>query len=141
MKYLLILFVILITSRFSVWAEDRLVVVVNINNPTNEITKKQLIDLYMGKYVAFPNGNFAIPLDLLKDSTERKSFYKNLTGRSISQINAYWSRIKFTGRASQPQKVDAEQAVSKVNHSSSTIVYIQESQVTNKMKVIYKIDQ
>lgn len=116
-----------------------LVVVVHIENPTTQLSKRQLIDIYMGKYVAFPNGVKAQPIDGPSDS--RTVFYKSLVGWSLPQINSYWSRVRFTGRATPPISYNS---VSYIQEYLSTnkwaIAYIYDDDVTENMKVVYRIE-
>lgn len=143
MKSLSVVAMLLMLISVQTFAVEEIVVVVNINNPTTVMTKKQLIDLYMGKYVAFPNGMLANPLDLSQEPQTRAAFYQGLTGSTTSQINAYWSRIKFTGRASPPNKMTIDEVQQEVSTSVNVIAYLtrEKAEATKNIKVIYKIDQ
>jgi hypothetical protein len=76
-----------------------LVLVVNKNNPISILSRSQVIDLYMGKYVAFPDGTKAVPVDIEDDVEIRTKFYDSLVGMPLARVNAYWSKVKFSGRA------------------------------------------
>ncbi|KZN60483.1 hypothetical protein N473_24330 [Pseudoalteromonas luteoviolacea CPMOR-1] len=120
-------------------AESDIVIVVNKHNPIEHIDKRQLIDMYMGKYLAFPNGHLAVTLDYTKGHNLRSIFFEALTGRSITQINAYWSRVKFSGKASPPQAYPTIDAIiDKVMTTPSAIAYIPATAVTNELKVVYR---
>ena len=82
MKILITL--ILFFSPISLWAE--IVVIGNVNNNLDEMTQKQVVDVFMGRTRLLPNGSFALPID---EPTLRSSFYKTLTTRPIEQIDAY----------------------------------------------------
>lgn len=134
---LLILLVILVTSFPA--SADKLVVVVNFDNPTVRLTKSQVIDIYMGKNIAFPDGTSATPVDGPKGS--KQQFYKVLIRRNLSQVNAYWSRIRFTGRATPPfAKTENISVLSYVENNINGIGYLPKSMVTNKVKVVYEFD-
>ncbi|WP_199611024.1 type 2 periplasmic-binding domain-containing protein [Flocculibacter collagenilyticus] len=138
-KLLFITILLICTSKIC-HANDPLVIIVNIDNKHDTLTKKQLIDLYLGRYVAFPDGTTAVPLDREKSASIRKDFFEALTEKPMSQINAYWSRIKFTGRVSPPQVVSDDQAViDAVSKQVDAIGYIPLSKINNKVKVVYKI--
>ncbi|AOT07288.1 hypothetical protein [Pseudoalteromonas luteoviolacea] len=132
------LVLVLIWCSF-VSAESNLVIVVNKHNPIERIEKRQLIDMYMGKYLAFPNGHLAVTLDYTKGHNLRDIFFETLTGRSITQINAYWSRVKFSGKASPPQAYPTIDAIiDKVKTTPSAIAYIPATAVTDELKVVYR---
>lgn len=116
-----------------------LVVVVHVDNPTNQISKRQLIDLYMGKYVAFPSGDKAQPID--GPNSMREEFYKTLVGMSLPQINSYWSRVRFTGRATPPISYNSMEFIQDyIAENRNAIAYINVQDVTNNMKVVYRFE-
>lgn len=122
------------------WSESTLLVIVNANNPVSAVSKVALIDLFMGKYVAFPNDEPAVPLDL--ESPWREAFYRGLTGRPISQINAYWARLRFTGRASPPEQLGSpEQVVHRVSQQEAAIGYVPAMELPDSVKVVFEIVQ
>ncbi|MDT0595307.1 hypothetical protein [Glaciecola petra] len=131
----------LLTLSFSVKGED-LVLVVNKNNPTSILKKTQVIDLYMGKFVAFPDGSKAIPIDLADGSETKATFYKLLVGMPLARVNAYWSRVKFSGRARPPLETDSQDETIKfIQENEFAIAYIHESNVTDDLKVVYRFDE
>ena len=121
---------------------SELVVVVNKNNPTSELTRSQLIDLYMGKYVAFPDGSKAQPIDIEENEAMREEFYQALVGMPLNRVNAYWSRVKFSGRARPPtQQKDQQAVLSFIKQTDNAIAYIHASNVTDDVKVVYRFDE
>ncbi|MCW8090390.1 hypothetical protein [Alteromonas sp. ASW11-130] len=129
-------------SVSSVANSSNLVVVVHKDNPTTMLSRSQLIDLYMGKYVAFPDGNKAQPLDIESEEATKKQFYEALVGMPLSRVNAYWSRVKFSGRARPPiAQQDQGAALAYVASSNGAIAYIHESNLTDNVKVVYRFDE
>ncbi|MDC2890543.1 hypothetical protein Q4575_12255 [Psychrosphaera sp. 1_MG-2023] len=119
--------------------EQSLVVVVNTDNPTEQLSKRQLIDLYMGKYVAFPNGEKAQPID--GPSAMRHKFYYTLVNKNLSQINSYWSRVRFTGKATPPIGYNSMEFIQDyIANNKNAIAYIESSYVTENMKVVYRFE-
>ena len=126
----------------AVLADEKIVVVVNKNNVVEIMSRSEVIDLFMGKYVAFPNGDKAIAVDLAGDHIARKIFYKKLVGKSIASVNAYWSRIRFSGKRKPPiQKEDYAQVIHFITTTQMSIGYIPKSMLTNDMKVIFEFGQ
>jgi len=122
--------------------EQDLVVVVNINNPTTKMTKSQVIDLFMGRYIAFPNGEKATPIDLIDDNHLKSFFYQNLVGMSLARVNAYWSRVKFTGRIKPSVKVPSESGLIQHMHSSpQSIGYMERRNLTKQLKIVYALNE
>jgi len=123
-------------------AEQDLVVVVNINNPTSKMSKSQVIDLFMGRYIAFPNGEKATPIDLIDEQDIKIFFYQNLVGMSLARVNAYWSRVKFTGRVKPSVKVPSEtELIQHMNSSPLSIGYMERRNLTKHLKVVYALNE
>lgn len=138
-RFLLALLLLMTSHAF---AAEKLVVVVNKNNPVATMEHSEVIDLFMGKYVAFPSGTKAIAVDLNDKNISREAFYRKLVGRSLASVNAYWSRIRFSGKRKPPiQKPDYAQVVAFVESTDTSIGYIPKSMVTDKMKVVFEFDK
>lgn len=137
----LILFGLLWCLTNTAYAET-IAVVVNKANPIIHVSQRALIDLYMGKYQAFDTGSPAQPIDIESGEQLKEDFYKRLTGRTMSQINAYRSRIKFSGKASSPITMPNSNAIiMAVENDPIAIGYIWASDVTDQVKVVYTLDK
>lgn len=122
--------------------KSSIVIVVNKNNTISSLSKEQLIDLYMGKYIAFPDGSSAIPVELDESTELKQNFYQQLVGLSLARINAYWSRIRFTGRASPPRALATEsEVIGFVASEPQAISYIYERDLTPQLKVVYRFGE
>ncbi|MEL0639454.1 hypothetical protein V6260_02410 [Pseudoalteromonas aliena] len=117
------------------------VVVVNKSNAINTLSKREIIDIYMGRYLTFPDGETSKPLDLPAQSTLKNDFYLKLVNKDEQKINAYWARLLFSGRAKPPTpSTSVEDAINKIASSQFAIGYIPLSQVTDAVKVVYTFD-
>lgn len=129
-------------SSTSLVISSELVLVVHKDNPTTTLSRSQVIDLYMGKYVAFPDGSKAIPVDIEDDLETREKFYDSLVGMPLARVNAYWSKVKFSGRARPPTQQKDEKAILYfVKQTENAIAYVHESSVTSDVKVVYRFDE
>ena len=137
-----LLFISLLIFSMPLVAKEEIVVVVHPDNPISSMSKSQVIDLFMGKYVAFPNGEKAIPIDIEKPDDLKKNFYEQLVGLPLSRVNAYWSRIKFSGRARPPiGKNDYHDAINFLNSTPNAIMYIPKDQLTDTAKVVFSFSE
>lgn len=135
-----VLIVLLMLGNFA--KSNEIVLVVNKHNPTSALTKTQIIDLYMGKYVAFPDGTKALPVDLDDINDTKAIFYDALVGMPIARVNAYWSRVKFSGRARPPMTKETEQdTINFVLENENAIAYVYESSLTDDLKVVFRFDE
>ncbi len=115
-------------------------VVVNSSNKVKSLSRQQVVDLFMGRRVAFPDGSFVLPFDLPVDHKIRKQFYYEITGKTIPQINAYWARLIFSGRATPPRVVkNTEELLDAMKNNKNAIAYIDSSRINENMKLVLKI--
>lgn len=115
-------------------------IVVNAESEIDELSERQVRDLFMGRYSAFPNGAAALPIDQPVRSELRQRFYRTLTGKTVSQINAYWAKLIFSGRASPPRIARSAEAVAEmVAQNKSTIAYMPVDSVQQSARVVFII--
>lgn len=122
--------------------DHELVVVVHLSTPTLSLSKKQLIDIYMGRFKTFPNGDPVTPIDFKSGTDLKQRFYELLVGKSERKINAYWSRLLFSGRATPPHQADSITEIQKlITEDKNSLAYLQASDVTQEMKIVYQFDK
>jgi len=119
----------------------RILVVVNQENMIDSMTRSEVIDIFMGRYNAFPSGEAAVPIELKGDNEVKEIFYKQLVGMSLSRINTYWSRLRFSGRKRGSVQFQSKgELVGYVTSDPSAISYIMPSELRDGMKVVYVIE-
>lgn len=121
-------------------ARAEIVVVVNLENPVHDLSHRELVDLYMGRNLHFPDGSLVLRLDQEPDSAIREQFYRTLVNKSVAEVNAYWAKLLFTGRATPPQPVNGSKSVlDAVRNNRNAIGYIESDQVTEHVKVVGRV--
>ncbi len=129
---------LLLAISTNAWCD--IFVVVNKDSNISELTQKQVTDIYMGRTQNFPDGSPAFPLDQASKSMVRENFYKTLVNKSPAQINAYWSRLLFTGRASPPRVIsDAASLLNAIEQNPSAIGYVDASMLNDRVKVVARV--
>lgn len=104
---------------------DGWLIVVNADADIEQLSKKQVISLFLGRTKFLPSGEKAQALDFPIESSSRASFYHALTGKNIADIDAYWARLKYSGKASPPTPVDTdEQIIALVGSVPAAIAYL-----------------
>jgi len=83
-------------------------VIVSKSSPVQNLTQKEVVDLFTGRTHTFANGDYALGFDLPRESATRAKFYNVLTGMSPAQLSSYWARLMFTGQTLPPQPVPSE---------------------------------
>jgi len=126
-----VIFLSLIISSFS-WADSdaqtgAIQVIINAQTELSSLSRKQVMSLFLGRSRNFPNTLMAKAFDHKVDSDIRKRFFEALTGKAISDIDAYWARLRYSGRASPPKELEDVDAVLKeVMNNKYSIAYVSE---------------
>lgn len=118
-------------------AEPAIAVVVNENSAISTLSKNEIVDLYMGRFNRFANGQTATVIDHTDNSTLRESFYQRLVNRNSAQIAAYWARIRFSARAVPPQQLTEPEIRLQLQQVPGAIAYLPVDHVTKGLKVVF----
>lgn len=107
------------------------VVVVNAGSPIHAMTNEQVAQFFLGKSAAMT------PIDLPESSSLRAEFYKKVTDKEPAQAKALWSKLVFTGKATQPKEVATSADVKKaVAADPKAIGYMEKGAVDATVKVV-----
>ncbi|MFT6123822.1 MAG: hypothetical protein ACJASG_002357 [Oleiphilaceae bacterium] len=136
-------------ASVNAWAEEvntqTIQVIVSSQSELTTLNRKQVMGLFLGRSRSFPNGINAKAFDHEVDSTIRARFFESLTGKSISDIDAYWARLRYSGRASPPKVIDnMAEILKEVSQNLHAIAYIQGQDPAELMQqdivVVHTID-
>lgn len=81
-------------------------IVVNANNMMSAISIEDVADVYLGRKKVL--GSIYIDQVLDRTSEQRRRFFFAVTNMQESQVNAYWAKLKFSGRMRAPEVVGSE---------------------------------
>jgi hypothetical protein len=139
-SYLLV--ALLLSTSFPASATADLVVVVGPRSSVTTLDRTDIVNIYMGRYRKFPDGQPAHPLDLSADSPERAGFYRGLLGKRLDEINAYWARLVFSGRTTPPKELNNREALqSQLESDPQAIGYVERAHVTKGMHVLMAVPE
>lgn len=122
-------------------ASGELAVIVNLQNDISQLTKTQVVNIFLGNHREFPNGLRAKPLDLPTDNPDKEAFYRTLVNKDLNQMAAYWSRLIFAGNTSPPvQASDAQEVIQTVANNHNAIGYINRQYVDpGRVRVVFAL--
>lgn len=121
--------------------QAEILVIVNANNSVHSMERKQVVDLFMGRVSVFPDKKSAETLDLKTGTPLRAGFYKNLTGKSEAQVDAYWATLVFAGRMSPPKQLADENALIKeVANNPRAIAYVTRQPLPESVKIVMELN-
>lgn len=120
-------------------AAGDLVVVVNARTAVDRLSQDDVINIFLGRYRRLPGGEAAFPIDQAVDGGIKAVFYQRLVNKNLNDINAYWARLVFSGKAAPPLKTSSPTEVSKhLVNTPGAIAYLDRSQVDGRFKVVFE---
>ena len=113
------------------------VVVVNARSGVERLSQDEVINIFLGRYRRLPTGVAAIPVDQPENSALRMTFYRKLVNKDLNEINAYWSRLVFSGKTSPPrQATSASEVFSVLSREAGGIAYIERGLVDSRFRIV-----
>lgn len=86
-------------------------VIVNPANPTTNVDRKFVADIFLKKATRWGQLDIVRPVDLRPDSPTRRAFDEEVLKRSVSAVRNYWQQMVFTGRDVPPPELNSEEEV------------------------------
>ncbi|MEW6982191.1 phosphate ABC transporter substrate-binding protein [Colwelliaceae bacterium 6471] len=115
-------------------AEVAIVVHPSNNSSFDQSTIKKI---FLGKTKSFSNGRSAILLSASPKDPVTEEFNEKVIGKSSNQVNAYWSKMIFTGKGTPPQEMSSTDAIiSAISANPDAIGYVDASAATSAVKVV-----
>ncbi len=130
----------LLTIAWTDTAHADLVLIANAAIAETNISREEAVNIYMGRLRRFPSGAAAQPLDLPPTGAEKALFYRLLVNKDLSDIDAYWARLVFSGRTSPPRTVySLNEMVERVANEPNVIGYVDRAYVDKRVKIILEL--
>ena len=121
-------------------AHADLVVVVNAQSSVEQLSKTQVVNIFLGHNRELPNGVAANPVDLPFGLPEKAAFYQALVNKDLDQIAAYWSRLVFAGSTSPPMQASTvQEALQYVANHRGGIAYMDRRSADTRVKVVLSL--
>ena len=122
-------------------AEAGVSVVVNPSLTESGVSAEQIANIFLGKSNKLPSGAKVVPIDQEEGEGPRDLFYQKVVHKDASQLNAYWSRLIFTGKGQPPKAVlDDDEVLEFVASQPDAIGYMSSEAVDDSVKVIFTLD-
>lgn len=113
-------------------------VIVHPSTATETMSREQVSHVFLGRVKTLPSGETATVIDTLP---QREAFYRGLVGKGLAEINAYWARLRFSGRTQPPlQMNDARAVIDRVASVPGSIAYVDAALVDRRVKTVFRLD-
>lgn len=121
---------------------SELVVIVNPQSGVEQLSKAEVVNIFMGRQRKLPSGATALAIDLASQNTEKKHFYARLVGKELAEINSYWARLIFSGQGSPPRQAEtAEEVLDIIENNKGAIGYLEREQVNPRVLVVHTLPE
>ena len=121
-------------------AQAEVAIVVNSSVSVASITPDVAAEIFLGKLDSLPNGTKMVPIDQEDAQSVRTEFYTKVVKKDAAQLNAYWSRLIFTGKGEPPKKVaDNAEVLALVAANPNIIGYVDAAAVNGSVKVLLRV--
>lgn len=115
------------------------VVVSRVQGGAEHLNHEEVTNIFMGRFRTLPSGKPAQPIDQPAGSASRINFYQRLVNKDPASINAYWSRLYFSGKASPPLQTSSQtEVIERLLAQPGAIGYIERSQLDNRLRIIFE---
>ena len=116
------------------------VVVVNARSSVTQLSQDEVINIFLGRYRRFPGGGAATPIDQPEGNPLRAEFYRKLVNKDLDQINAYWSRLIFSGKTPPPRSAEnAAEVLRLLSANPGGIAYIERNLVDSRFRIVMEL--
>jgi ABC-type phosphate transport system substrate-binding protein len=115
-------------------------IIVNNSVSVPSISLDQAANIFLGKVNELPGGIRMVPIDQEDKQKAYAEFYSKVVKKDAAQLNAYWSRLIFTGKGEPPKKMaDNTDVLALVAANPNIIGYVDASAVNSSVKVLLKV--
>jgi ABC-type phosphate transport system substrate-binding protein len=112
-------------------------VIVHHANPVTSLTREQVSKMFLKKVTQWPRGGAVHPVDLVDNSPVREKFCREIHGKSVAAIKAFWQQRIFSGRdVPPPEKASDAEVISFVLEQPEAIGYVSANAPLGKLKVL-----
>ena len=121
-------------------SQAEIAIIVNNSVSVQSISTDVAANIFLGKVNELPGGIRMVPIDQEDGQKAHAEFYNKVVKKDAAQLNAYWSRLIFTGKGEPPKKMaDNADVLALVAANPNIIGYVDASAVTSSVKVLLRV--
>ena len=127
--------ILLAGTSSAVWAG--MAIIAHPDNSQHGVNTQTIADMYLDKIQRFSNGSKVEPVDQAKGNKLRKKFYQSVLKMPEREVNRYWAKRKFTGKARAPKVLSGDRAIKEwVANTPGGLGYIDGKSLDKSVKVL-----
>ena len=123
-------------------AKTDLVVIANPASGIEQISRDEVVSLFMGRSKKLTSGITALPIDQASVNPEKSRFYREVISKELAEINSYWARLIFSGQGSPPRQADnTAEVIDIVLSNRGAIGYVPRAAADKRVRVVLDLSQ
>jgi ABC-type phosphate transport system substrate-binding protein len=133
---------LLLVTAGSIGAEDGAYkVIVNPANPTTQLTRLKLGEMFLKKEKRWADGQPVFPVEPSLKSATRQRFTQEVFAKSTIAVSAYWQQMIFSGKGvPPPEKSSDAEIVAFVRDTPGAIGYVGPGADLSGVKIVTIVD-
>lgn len=117
-----------------------MVVIANPRSGIDNLSRDEVINIFLGRSRQLPSGLSALPVDLPASHPDKASFYRRSVNKELAEINSYRARLFFSGRGNPPiLATSTEDLLEIVGINPGAIGYLERSRINARVKVVFEL--
>lgn len=111
-------------------------IIVNKNNPLNEVSLSELKQIFLAQRTTFQNGQ---SIELAEFAKIKPEFYNQLLGWTVLKVKKHWMGLIFSGmHSSAPKEFKlASELVEYIQNNEGAIGFVDVSEVDKRVKTLF----
>ena len=124
-------------------SHSEIVVIVHADNPVSKLSQQEIQRLFLGRMNLFPGSNLQVNAIDHSTTTElHNRFYSDVIQMSQSKLKRYRAYHLFSGKGRLPMEMSSTRDILEyVASSKHAIAYVEAPDITQGVKVIYRVDE
>ena len=131
-----------VTASMVLASGSRAEIAIIVNNSVSvpSISAEEAANIFLGKVDELPGGIRMVPIDQEDGQKAHAEFYNKVVKKDAAQLNAYWSRLFFTGKGEPPKKMSGNADVLALVAANPNIIgYVDAAAVNSSVKVLLRV--
>ncbi len=119
-----VLIVLAFVALLPVYAQS-VEIIVHPDNDITSVTKAELSKIFLKRLRTWADGTLVVPVDQVPDSSPRREFTRSVHERRVVNVEVYWKRMIFSGRAAPPPEMaDDLSVIEFVRNTPGAVGYV-----------------
>ncbi len=115
----------------------QIVVIVNKDNSVSNLSKTQLLNIYLGKDIVWKNQSRIYPVTPKTNQSVTKTFFEKGLSKSVGRVKRIWVKLSLSGKTSPPKILNSPaKIVEYISENEGAIGFIPLENLDGRVKAV-----